>query len=74
MEEKYTAGEIIQAFSRAWNHMDYYAFVSHIMQATPRDNDAWQEEKWENFQAACAAILRLPVPALERILHYGTIK
>lgn len=68
-DDTYGARKILTAFSKAYNELDYYAFVKSILNAEPREGDWWQEEKWDIFHAACQGILRLNEEHLRRILE-----
>jgi hypothetical protein len=70
VEERFSVEEFKWAFGAAFSELDYNSFVSNILQSTPRANDVWQTEKWEIFQNACLAILRLPPEYFHQILMY----
>lgn len=72
MPEKYTAQEIIKAFSTCNWQLNFDNFVAAILKKTPRYEDNWQEEKWANFQTVCDSILRMSEEHLQNILEHST--
>ena len=70
MPEYITPEEFRTAFMHAYNQLDFLAFVEHILQVTPRDNDVWQEEKFQLFQRAAQAFSRLSPEMLNTIIRY----
>ena len=72
MEERYTLEEITTFINKAYMNTNYTTFVREILQMERRENDVWQEEKWENFQAMCKGLLRFPKEYLARIMQVNS--
>ena len=68
-EERFTLDEITSVVREAWNNMDYVAFVENILRVPPRKNDAWQLEKWQDFQNVCRSLLCFPKEYLARVIQ-----
>ena len=72
MEERYTLEEITTFINKAYMNTNYTTFVREILQMERRENDVWQEEKWENFQDMCSGLLRFPKEYLARIMQVNS--
>ena len=67
---KITTEEFVHMYVKAWFSLDYDSFVTHILKATPRSGDAWQEEKFELFQSGALKLSQMNVEHIENIVNY----
>ena len=78
MSTSITPFQFAQIFTRAYMSMNYEKFVRTVLKAVPRENDVWQMEKFELFQAAGKALSRMSTEHIENVIinsigaDYGT--
>ena len=58
-------------FTSAYMNLDRDAFVRTVLECEPRMGDAWQDEKFDIFQAAGRGLARLPVEMVEAVINYA---